>query len=277
MLSYTKGRPIATIEGGDRDGDIICLVTGDEEKCCKKCGPKCKSAKAKPCCKKSCCGDGDKLFKEIVFHDNDTKLIQVPNIDQEREIAFISGPSGSGKSTNASNYIKQYKLLYPRNEIYVFSRLPEDKVIDDLNVNRVVLDQDLIDNPIDISRELTGGCLCLFDDIDTITDKKLQDAILKLKADIMEIGRHYAITLLSTSHLINSNNKRDCRTTMNESHTITIFPKAGNTYGINYALKNYLGFSKKQIDKIMNLPSRSVTIGKTYPNYVLYDKGVYIP
>jgi hypothetical protein len=41
-----------------------------------------------------------------------------------------------------------------------------------------------------------------------------------------------------------------------------------------YALKNYCGFDNKTIDKILNLPSRWVLIGKQYPLYILHEKGV---
>lgn len=140
-------------------------------------------------------------------------------------------------------------------------------------INWFYIDDDIVENPIDITSEVDKkGALCIFDDYSNIHDKKIKLAIINLINDVLELGRQYKIYCLITSHLINGNDKKMTRTIFDESHNITIYPRAGNIYGIKYMLKNYLGFSKETIDKIINLNSRWVTISKTYPNYILFEK-----
>lgn len=280
MLSLSQGRPFAKIVGGKMNGKIIHIDTGDN-KCCGGCSDKCTSRK-KCCggCKMCCSSKGAGLIKrneignEFTIED-EGKMMHIPNIDT-REVPFIAGPSGSGKSTYAANYIKMFKKIFPKNDIFVFSRLAEDPVIDALDPTRIIIDESLIENPIDATSELSEGSLVLFDDIDTVQDKKLKDAISKLKNDILEIGRHSNIYCVNTSHLINSNDKKDARTMMNECHSLTVFPKSGSAYQIKYALKNYFGLSPQQIQEILDLPSRWVTLFKSYPQCVLHEKGCYI-
>ena len=45
---------------------------------------------------------------------------------------------------------------------------------------------------------------------------------------------------------------------------------------IRYLLEGYFGLSKKPIQKLRTLPSRWVTILKTSPMIVLYEKGAYV-
>ena len=79
-----------------------------------------------------------------------------------------------------------------------------------------------------------------------------------------------------TNHLIIPNEKKFARTVLNEIQYLTIFPKSGSSQQIRYVLKTYFGFKDKQITKILNLDSRWVRISKSYPMYILYDKGAYI-
>lgn len=246
MFSFKDGRPLAKIEGGKYDGKILFIDTNEKSK---------------------------SKINNITLTDG--KLIPLPNIDT-RDVVHIGGPSGSGKSTYAANYMKNYKKIFPENEIYVFSRLDSDEVIDKLDPARIPIDESLIDDPIDIQTEMSNGALVLFDDIDTIKDDKIRHAVNQLKNDILETGRHMNIYCVNTSHLINPNDKKDARTIMNELTSLTFFPKAGNSHAIKYALKTYFGIDEKIIKLILQLPSRWVTVYRTYPQTVLYEKGAFI-
>lgn len=245
MLSFQDGKPIARINGGKLNRKVIFVNDKD-----------------------------NKGFTSIEIPDKGI-LYPVPDIDG-RQVVYIAGPSGSGKTTYSTNYIKEFHRIFPRNNIFVFSRLEKDPVLDKVNPKRILLDNSLIDDPIDIHKEFQEGDLILFDDCDTIQDKKLKDAISRLKNDILETGRHMCLYIIITSHLINGNDRKDTRTILNEAHSLTVFPKSGSAYGIKYVLKNYIGLSNDQIEEILSLPSRWVTIGKNYPQYVFYEKGAYL-
>jgi hypothetical protein len=251
MFTFKPGkkgcRCIAKIEGGKYDGQKIFLHDLDQR-------PK----------------NG---FKKIFIPDSG-RILAVPNINT-REINYVAGPSGSGKSTWASKYINLYLKMFPECDFLILSRLNEDKVLDKLNPIRIN-PEELLDAPIDIHEHMQDGDIVLFDDTDTIQDGDVKKVISKIKNDILETGRHKNIMCVITSHLINGNDRKDCRTILNECHNLTVFPRAGGAYQITYALKNYWGLPKKQIEEILQLPSRWVTISKLAPQYVLHEKGAYL-
>ena len=55
---------------------------------------------------------------------------QIPDKETERSILYITGPSGSGKSFYTKNYILEYKKIFPKNNIYIFSSLENDETLD---------------------------------------------------------------------------------------------------------------------------------------------------
>lgn len=206
------------------------------------------------------------------------KLIPLPNF-QERFVEYISGPSGSGKSTVASQLAQQFKIMYPGKPIYIFSRTDakKDPAFLKLRPIQIDIDETMIDNPIDITKEVTeGGCLMIFDDCNTIHNDKVKKEIDKLMSDAMEVGRKLDCNIIITNHLVIPNEKKFARTMLNEMNMLTIFPKSGSSQQIKYALKTYYGLNNKQIDKILESPGRWVRISKTYPQYVLNEHGAYI-
>ena len=131
----------------------------------------------------------------------------------------------------------------------------------------------MVDDPISLD-ELANS-LVVFDDIDQITDKNIQNAVWNLRDRILEVGRSKGISICVVAHQIT--NYKQSRICLNESDYVVFFPKSGASYQIKYFLKNYGGLEKVNINKIMNLPSRSVILKKTYPLAVIYNTGVYIP
>ena len=206
------------------------------------------------------------------------KLIPLPNFS-ERFVEYIAGPSGSGKSTIASELGEQFKLMYPHKPIYMFSRTDakKDPAFQRLRPIQINIDEGMIQNPIDVTKEVTeGGCLMIFDDCNTIHNDKIKKEVDKLMSDAMEVGRKLDCNIIITNHLVIPNEKKFARTMLNEMNMLTIFPKSGSSQQIKYALKTYYGLNNKQIDQILASPGRWVRISKTYPQYVLNEHGAYI-
>lgn len=211
----------------------------------------------------------NKYYKNIELSDG--KLMQLPNKDT-REINYICGPSGSGKSTYTAKYINEFVDMFPKHKIFLFSKVDDDDAFNDVDILKIDLDESLYEDPIDVD-ELKNS-LTIFDDIATIKDKNILNAVIDLQNDILETGRHKNIYVCSTNHQLS--NYKQTRTLLNESHNITFFPSSGATYYIKEFLKKYMGLSKEQIDKIFNLKSRWVTIHRNYPMYVIYERGIYM-
>jgi len=104
----------------------------------------------------------------------------------------------------------------------------------------------------------------------------MKKELSKLVVDICEVGRKLGLWIILTSHLVSPDDRSLSRCMMNELTGFTFFPRSGAVHQIKYALDKYFGLSKTQIDKIMHLPSRWVTVMRTFPQCVLYRKGVYL-
>lgn len=203
--------------------------------------------------------------------DGDMTLNPIPDITLERNIVFVAGRSGSGKSHFCSQWLREYKKLYPDNPIYVFSLVDSDDKIDDIGVNRIKIESSLITDPLKIE-EFEESCL-LFDDIDVIDDKKLREAVYGIMNKGLEIGRHYKVSMMITNHLLT--NGRDTRRILNEAQFITIFPASGSFGGIAYMLKKYMGFDTHEIKRVKTARSRWVYIRNTAPMCIVTQVDAY--
>lgn len=254
MFSFTEGIPIAKFEEGRHKGKKILRLISDYENDY----------------------ENDKYYTLGNKIDLKNKIMFIPDFTKEREVIYIAGPSGAGKSTLVGKYLKDYKKVFPKRPIYIFSRKDHDPPIDAAKPIRIPINEELVENPIDITKEIKNGACIVFDDYATIQDDNIRKSISKLMRDILEIGRSLEIYCIITSHLVNPNERKDGRTIFNESHSIILFPKGGNRHAIDYCLKKYIGLDKKKISEIMEIKSRWVKIYKMYPNYVMHEHGAYI-
>lgn len=265
MLTFKDiGKPIAIIHGGYDDAEIISIVDDKKERY----GYYSDESDS----------DYDDIQDNYFEVEDEGKLVPLPSMDP-RSVIYIAGPSGSGKSTMASLQAEKYRKMYPGNQVYIFSRLDTDPAYDgkfNPPIIRMKIDNNLITKPIDVAKQLKGGCLVIFDDIDTIQEDKLKKAVLKLQGDILEIGRHNNIYIICCCHLINSNDKKFSRTILNEATSITVFPKSGSTYQIGYMLKNYFGLGKKQIEELLAMDTRWITLFKGYPQAVCTETSCFL-
>lgn len=194
--------------------------------------------------------------------------------DRQRLVIYLAGPSGSGKSTTMGKYMSLYNQMFPKNNIVIFSSVNEDKAFDKYDVKRININEKLLLNKIDITKELCNS-LVVFDDIDVIKGStELKKYIRELRDEILETGRHCNIDVLCNSHqLLNYKATRNC---LNESHFVVFYPKSGSTMHIKRLLKDYIGCSNDQIDRILNLPSRWVAVKKTAPQAIIYSQGIFL-
>jgi nicotinamide riboside kinase len=217
--------------------------------------------------------DNDNVKKSFTNLKLDTgKFLQMPDISKEREICYITGPSGSGKSTYCANYIKEYKKLYKKNDIYVFSALKDDKSLDVINPKRIKIDERLISEPLSVSD--FNDSLVVFDDIDVIKNKLWRKAIYELLNEILETGRHYNVSCLLTNHLPTA--RDDTKRILNECHSITYFPHSGNKSALKRLLVDIVGIDKNDMVKIKKSKSRWATIFKNYPQIAMTERNICI-
>lgn len=217
--------------------------------------------------------------KEMILYEGQLvpMPIEEPDEDQNERI-YLAAPSGSGKSVWANQWIRMYLKLHPRAKIYVFSKLGEDVSLDynipPKQLVRVALDETFLEGEPLSASDFDRDSVVVFDDITSIKDKSVLQAVKKLRDELLETGRHQNISIIDISHLIT--NYKESRTSLNEATTVVLFPKSGSGQSINYYLRQYLGLDQPTIKKIVKLPSRWVAISKRAPRFVLYDKGAFV-
>lgn len=304
-FSFNDGKPIGIIEGGPHHNKIIYVADKRSNdipsKCCAKCT--CECGISRPICCQRClnlsggcmsCGGDDEYANELskIFNkeirrivnkeiDNislDEKdpgtIVPIPKYEKDQvDHIFIAGPSGSGKTRWASLYIKQYKKLYPKNKFFLLSDVKEDEKLDVLKPSRIMLDDRMHTDPIPI--EAFKNSVVLFDDIDTIKNKKVREAVRDLRDEILEKGRHENINVLSISH--NPTNNKPTKASLLESSSVVLFPGGGDDYHMTTVLKNYCGINPKKINEIINMKSRWMQCHKKFPKYILHEKGAFFP
>lgn len=214
-------------------------------------------------------------FDELSLEGRDDQYFQlIPNPETERQILYVTGSSGSGKSYFTKKYCREFARVFPKRPIILISSVDKDESVDDIkNLKRLklkspeFLEEDFV---IDDFKE----CLVIFDDTDCITDKKLRTKVNGILGMILETGRHTSTYCIYTSHLATAGN--DTKRILNESHSITFFPRTMGGRMLKYLCEGYLGLDKKEIDHLKKIPSRSVTVMKTYPKTIVGDKDIFL-
>lgn len=274
-----KDIAICEVVGGQNNGLVIYINQGH---CCDKCSMMCKRTKKKCCndCLSSIYGGCHSCennqysphyqtpIKEFKIFNN-SEMIPLPK--DKPEHGYIFGKTGSGKSAFCVKYANKYQELFD-NPVYLISNVNKDEEIDKI--------KDLIRIPIEdikedkITPESIHDSLIIFDDVDSISDKKISNMVEKLRDLLLTTGRHHNVYCLITSHL--GANFNHTKVPINESAFVVIFPRGGNWVQLDRILKNYCGLDREEETKIKRLQSRWVMINKNYPSYVVYEKGCYL-
>lgn len=251
-LTLKKGDdacPIAIVKGGDDDGQKIYLSDKPVAESTSK------LAKSS--------------FERLTIDDGIFQ--QIPNTCKEREVGLIVGASGSGKSTYIRKYCQEYRKTFRNRPIFLISNLAEDESLAELKINRIKVDEDLVDEPLTLEDFGKDGCLVVFDDIDGMK-KDIKKAVYDLLEVILFQGRHYNISAIVTSHMSNG---PEMKKILLEAHWFTYFPW-GTTRSTIYVLEHYIGIDPKQVHKVKATKSRWATVFKNFPQAVLTEKNIFL-
>ena len=179
--------------------------------------------------------------------------------------------------------MKTYRELHPERPVFLVTGLSEkDKHFEGFDLWKINLSHVPTLTLEDLRRRGPGaprtGSLVIFDDVDRITDDKVNKAVQKLISDILSNGRDHAtqagiadIDIIVTNHEVNDYKRT--KPMLTECNYVVLFPSA--TVGRQMKLIiDKIGVSKGIEKQITNYKtSRSLLIHKTYPMYcVMEDK-----
>ena len=213
-------------------------------------------------------------FEELSLDNPNQSFQLIPDPETERQILYITGSSGSGKSYFTKKYCREFARIFPKRPIILISSVDKDESVDDIkNLKRLKLkSKEFLEE--DFAIDDFKDCLVIFDDTDCITDKKLRTKVNGILGMILETGRHTNTYCIYTSHLATAGN--DTKRILNESHSITFFPRTMGGRMMKYLCEGYLGLDKKEINHLKNVASRSITVMKTYPKTIVGDKDIFL-
>jgi chromosomal replication initiation ATPase DnaA len=197
------------------------------------------------------------------------KLEVMPNPDVYERL-FIAGQSGSGKSYFASQYIKRYLKMNRNNDFVLVSSVTDDDKLEKLEPQRIE-PESLVQQGL--GHDEIENNVVLFDDVLSIPNRAVKNAVLNNLNHLIETNRHTQTNVIIINHLLS--NHHETRKIINEATSITFFPNT-NKAGIEKYLKTYEGLNSNQIRKIVNLPSRAVTLYRGFNRYIVYDKGAFL-
>jgi hypothetical protein len=98
--------------------------------------------------------------------------------------------------------------------------------------------------------------------------------VFEILKKVLETGRHFKTSIIFTSHT--ACNGHETKTILNEATSLTIFPKTMGNKNLSYLLGSYFGLDKHEIAKIKALPSRWVTLTKSFPPVVFTQNEIYV-
>lgn len=198
-------------------------------------------------------------------------MMFLPDFSKERELIYIFGPSGSGKSVLTKKFVKEFKRGRPDYDIFLFSRISDDPSLEGIGAIHIAMEFDVLAS---IDMPTLENSLVIFDDTDTPNDKEISKLINNLKDSIAQEGRHYNISAIMTTHMACNYNKT--RIILNECQKYVIFPKGNGVKQMENMFCQYGGVSKRQFEEIRQLDTRWCMLNTSYPNYIVYEKGVQL-
>ena len=115
-----------------------------------------------------------------------------PLKEKERMTLFVAGEAGAGKSYYVREFVKRYNEMFPNNPIYSISYLDEDATLDAYKkIKRIkAFDNEFLNNcmKLDLKTEFKNTFV-IFDDIDSVANKKVKDVIYGFLFKLLKIGR----------------------------------------------------------------------------------------
>ena len=143
--------------------------------------------------------------------------------------------------------------MLKNNPIYLISYLKYDETLDEYDkIKRInAFTPEFLDECMQIDFEEFRDSFIIFDDIDSIHNLHVKRKIYGFLAKLLRLGRHENISVAYLGHELYASH--ELKGILNESNSVTFFPKFLNHKKSKYLLEQYFGLSKSQIEQIQSI------------------------
>lgn len=206
-------------------------------------------------------------FEEFKITEGSFQVL--PNA-KKRNTVLIAGSEGAGKSYWISQYIAEYRKIYKKHPIYLFSEKEQDACLDDIKGLKRIELTNLEDPSEQIPYSEFSNSAVIFDDCDAFTGK-LRKYLDDLRDKLLKNARSNNTTVIVSSHSFAG---RDLQPTFINCKIIVFFLSDWNR-SLKYMVDNFIGLDKKQIDALKSNKSRwCAYVKSTFPNVIVQEKNI---
>jgi hypothetical protein len=174
-----------------------------------------------------------------------------------------------GKSTQAVLLALEYRYLWPNRPIFLISRVDDERESDSPYHNpeleplvRIDVGESYLKSALDAS--IFKNCLVIFDDTDQL-EGEVGVRISELRADLMQTGRHEQAEMIITVHVLFNYSKT--KVLLAEGTQFLFWPGSDKS-GNKKFLQNYMGFSAKGADKLIESTDSWLVVRRVLPQVV---------
>jgi GTPase SAR1 family protein len=166
-------------------------------------------------------------------------------------------------------YIQECRKENPKNPVFLISPKYDDPTLKEVKkyIKQFELGDEFLNTEIGL--EDLRNSLIVFDDAESLMDKRLKDKVFRLLNLVMTAGRSYGISVCVVSHA--PTNGKETRLMLLENSHCQFFPNYLSDHNLNYLCKNYLGLGKGHIEKILKTNDRSCCVLNN-PRVVVGDR-----
>ncbi len=222
----------------------------------------------------------EKLKKEIRFDVTENVFLKhaFDTVKQRTNyICSFFGSSGSGKTFALTNLLTANHSANKIPRVFLFSAVGhgdpayqecEKKFMERFEIVDV---KDMTSEDFDC-KSYERGCALIFDDIDSIADKRLRRNLQEFRDNCLERARHMSQIILCTAHLFH--NRTATQRLRNSSRYMGLFPRATPKVLLSILDQNHeIGRSERlKLVRELKRDSRMVWYSKSHPQFLLSEK-----
>ena len=223
----------------------------------------------------------DKLKKCLEFAPSEDIFLKpvydtTPN--RKNQILTMFGSSGCGKSWKVNDALVRNPAILSNlvPSVFIFSSVDEDPSYDGLRrlygAKFIHKDpRDLTPSDLDV-RTYDKKSVLIFDDINSIGDKRTRQLIINFRNNLLEIARHKSLVVISTEHLFH--NRVHTQKLRNSSAYMCLYPR-NSPKALDDVLENVMNLNRYQrVDLIKKLirEGRAQFIHVDNPPYIINKK-----